>query len=126
MALRTVKKKLPTPRLQLRWAPSEYPDWQWQCHYELVIHLQEGDIRRNIYKNDRLLTKKLPKELAIEMKKPSVRNGTNTPCEGFNFERFCDAPYRDGAHAKWDAEQLKLPVYVIAPDGMTFLVEDKP
>lgn len=119
-------KSLPTPRLQLRWEPSKFDGYNWQCNYELVILLKEHDIRRDIYKNDRLLKKKAPRELAIQMKSPQLRLSEATPCAAPNGERYTDTPYRDGAHAKWDSEQLKLPVYVIAPDGMTFLVEDRP
>jgi len=125
MTIRTVAKNLPTPRLQLRWEPCQLRDYNWQCHYELVIELKETDIRREIYKNGRQLKKKLPRQFAIKMKEPQLRESTAIPCS-FNDGRFADTPFRDGAHAKCDAEQLKLPVYVIAPDGMTFLVEDKP
>jgi len=91
-----------------------------------VIELHENDIRREIYKNGRQLKKKLPRQFPIKMKDPQLRQASGIPCASHSGERFADTPFRDGAHAKWDAEQLKLPVYVIAPDGMTFLVEDKP
>jgi hypothetical protein len=116
-------KKLPAPRLQLRWEPFPDPQgrgYNWQCHYELVLPLGKYDIRADVYKGDRLLKKKL-RELVIPMKEPSVRGSNGVPCQGQNGERYCDTPFRDGAHALWDAKVLgNPPIFVIAPDGMTF------
>ena len=122
--------KLPTPRLQLRWEKSEHPGYRWQCHYELVILLDAYDVRREIYKNGRELKKKLPRELAIPMKPPSLRGSSShyppcTSCDG--KQRYADTPFRDGAHAQWDAIQLGAPpIFVIAPDGVAFPVEYDP
>ena len=129
---RTVKpgagaRKLPAPRLQLRWKESTHAGYQWQCHYELVILLDKYDVRREIYKNGRELKKQLPREFAIPMKGPSLRNTSSKfpPCtSGDGKQRYEDTPYRDGAHAKWDAIQLgDLPIFVVAPDGLAFPVE---
>ena len=117
-------KNLPAPRMQLRWEPCSIDGYNWQCHYELVINLGEFDIRRDVYKNGRQLKKKLPRQLAIKMKEPQLRQTSGIPCTSINGERYADAPFRDGAHAKWDAEQLNVPVFVIAPDGKAFKVED--
>lgn len=68
--------KLPTPRMQLRWKESKDTGYQWECHYELVILLDEYDVRREVYKNGRELKRKLPRELAIPMKTPSLRNSS--------------------------------------------------
>lgn len=116
------KKKLPAPRLQLRWTPrSADPAHQWECHYELVMPLGSSDIRAERFgpRGGRLSSLK---ELAISMKPPTLRGGTSTPCTcPFKGTRFYDAPYRDGAHAQWDAAALgNLPLFVIAPDGMAF------
>lgn len=123
-------KKLPVPRMQLRWEASEDPRYKWQCHYELVILLAKHDVRREVYKNGREMKKKLPRELAIPMKSPSVRNSSSSypPCtSGDGKLRYADTPFRDGAHAQWDAIQLgDLPIFVIAPDGMAFEVEYDP
>lgn len=119
--------KLPTPRIQLRWEASQHPEYQWQCHYELVILLDKYDVRREVYKNGRQLKKKLPRELAIPMKSPSLRGSSSKypPCtSGDGKMRYADTPFRDGAHARWDAIQLgDPPIFVIAPDGMAFPVE---
>lgn len=114
------RRKLPAPRLQLRWLKSSNAKWDWECRYELVIPLGEHDIRREVRKNGRLL-KRTISELVVQIKEPSFRGSTETPCCTRDGMRYCDTPYRDGAHALWDAEKLgKLPIFVIAPDGMEF------
>lgn len=119
------KTKLPAPRLQLRWAVSIEPGYQWMCHYELVIPLGKSDIRAE-QEGPRGGKKKNLTELAIPIKPPSFRGSTCTPCTGMDGTRYYDAPYRDGAHAQWDAEVLgNPPIYVIAPDGVAFL-KDQP
>lgn len=127
MPAKIKKPKLPTPRLQLRWARSEYNEHWWECHYELVILLDEHDIRREVYRNGRLLAKKLPREYVVPIGGPTIRQGSGVPPCSVGDNRYCDAPYRDGAHAQWDSKQLgDPPIYVIAPDGMAFLVEKVP
>lgn len=120
-------KKLPLPRLQLRW--EENPDhrtgrpgsdYRWLCHYELILPLDKYDVRREVYKNGRELKRKLP-HLTVPIKQPSLRGSSLEPCRAQDGTRYCDAPFRDGAHALWDAKVLgNPPIYVIAPDGMAF------
>ena len=120
------KPKLPAPRLQLRWAESDNPRYQWECHYELVIPLNKYDIRAE---QEGPRGGRLPplKEWVISMKPPTLRGTTLPPCTTVSGERYCDMPYRDGSHAHWDAEVLgNPPVYVIAPDGMAFRDKDRP
>lgn len=116
---------LPAPRLQLRWAPStrrrEYP---WECHYELVLPLREHDIRREVFDDDGEVVRKVS-EVVVPMKEPSLRSGDRVPCQEQDGTCIYDAPYRDGAHAQWDAAALGgLPIYVIAPDGRAFKREE--
>ncbi|MFM0495633.1 hypothetical protein [Paraburkholderia caledonica] len=115
------KDKLPAPRLQLRWAASDLRSgYQWECHYELVLPLGEYDIRREQYDDEGNEVGKID-ELIVPMKQPSLRGGSGTPCTAGDGSRYCDSPYRDGAHALWDAKILgNPPVFVIAPDGMAF------
>lgn len=119
------KDDLPAPRLQLRWAPSvQRSGYQWECHYELVLPLGEFDIRREQYGED---GEELPKisELIVPMNPPSLRGGELTPCTAGNGERYYDTPFRDGAHAQWDAKLIgNPPIFVIAPDGMAFARPD--
>lgn len=118
------KSNLPAPRLQLRWEPSADSIYQWKCHYELVIPLDKFDIRAE-QKGPRGGCRPPLKELAIPMKPPTLRGSTQTPCTSVSGERYCDTPFRDGAHAHWDAKVLgDPPIYVIAPDGTTF--KDEP
>lgn len=117
---------LPAPRLQLRWvANGDDRAWPWHCHYELVLPLNDGDIRREQYDED---GEELPErltELVVPLKGATRRGGSGTPCTAQDGTRYCDAPYRDGSHAYWDAKVLgNPPRYVIAPDGAPFLVED--
>lgn len=113
--------KLPAPRLQLRWEAFDgRPGYQWQCHYELVIPLGKYDIRAE-QAGPRGGKRPNRTELVLAIKEPSIRGSDGVPCTAQDGTRYYDAPYRDGAHAKWDAKVLgNPPIYVIAPDGMAF------
>lgn len=116
---------LPAPRLQLRWAlatPEErrFNNFGWACHYELVLPLDKHDVRREVYDENGDPAGEVS-ELVVPIKSPSLRGGGGTPCEAQDGSRYYDAPYRDGAHARWDAAVLgNPPIYVIAPDGTPF------
>lgn len=112
------------PRLQLRWEKAPGPQRGYYfCHYELVLPLDKDDIRGKLYdKNDKVKKERLT-EFVVPMKPPQTRETSSTtgPCtylEGGKLVYFYDTPYRDGAHAHWDAKLLgNLPIYVIAEDG---------
>ncbi len=117
---------MPAPRLQMRWQKLSETDrnpvfgsHDWLCHYELVLPLAEHDIRREVYEGGDQVGDR--DHLIVTMKEPSVRGCSkdNPPCQWRGQgEVYYDAPYRDGAHAGWDAKLLgNLPVFVIAPDG---------
>lgn len=117
-----VRPVLPAPRIQLRWAEAEQNNrgYEWACHYELVLPLSKYDIRREVYDEDGELTGEVS-ELVAALKPPTLRGSSSTPCQARDGTRYYDAPFRDGAHAGWDAKVLGgLPVYVIAPDGEAF------
>lgn len=117
---------LPAPRLQLRWVPSEDSRWRWQCHYELVLPLDKFDVRAE-QEGPRGGRRPALTELAVAIKPPSCRNSTATPCLAQDGTRYYDAPFRDGAHAMWDAKVLgNPPIYVIAPDGTPFQKQETP
>lgn len=118
---------LPAPRLQLRWERYEGDvgragifamGEQWACHYELVLPLREHDIRREIYEDGEQVGER--SELVVPLKGPSIRGSVRAPCDfDGNGGHDWDTPYRDGAHAKWDALALGgLPIFVIALDGV--------
>lgn len=112
--------RLPTPRLQMRWEvnPDTESRYQYLCHYELVMPLGAHDIRREVYNDEGEMTDKRD-ELVVPMGGPSMRGSNTPPCLcGDGGDLYFDEPYRDGAHAKWDAEVLGgLPIWVIALDG---------
>lgn len=123
---------LPAPRLQLRWQENDgnhgfkVHEYSWICHYELVLPLGDGDVRRESCapKGVKQIT-----ELVAPIKSPSARASSSAfpPCtSGDGKQRYYDAPWRDGVHAEIDARLLGgLPVYVIAPDGETFKCPDQ-
>lgn len=117
--------KLPAPRLQLRWKPeTEGGGKVWLCHYELVLPLRENDIRAE-QEGPRGGRRPNLKELVVPIKEPTIRGCNAIPCSALDGSRYYDAPYRDGAHAQWDAAALgDLPIYVIAPDGVAFSKKD--
>lgn len=115
--------KLPAPRLQFRWVEhtGDHP-YGWECHYELVLPLREFDIRREVWKDGEEVGQ--VDELVVPMKAPTMRGGGGLPCTAPDGTRYCDTPYRDGAHARWDAEVIgNPPIYCIAPDAVVFKVE---
>lgn len=119
---------LPSPRLQLRWTAAEPNEngCQWACHYELVLPLKADDIRRE--RGSLRDGTALPDltELVIPVTEPTLRDSDVTPCQWRDGSRYCDFPFRNGCHARWDSAALGgLPVYVIAPDGVSFRMEPK-
>lgn len=117
--------KLPAPRLQLRWAKSSDIRWHWMCHYELVLPLDKYDVRAT---REGPRGGRLPplKELVIPIKEPSCRNSTRTPCVAQDGTMYYDSPFRDGAHAIWDAKLIgNPPIYAIALDGTPIKYEQK-
>lgn len=110
------------PRLQLRWTENE-PNQidNWLCHYELVLPLQDGDVRREVCNDDREIIGHVS-ELTVPICGATRRASSATPCTSYwDGSRYRDTPLRDGKHSEWDAAALGgLPVYVIAPDGMVF------
>lgn len=115
------------PRLQFRWedgvgSGTSFFAGQpvWKCHYELVLPLQEGDIRREIYGEDGEQTGERA-ELVVPIKGPCLRgkNGSLPCVDRFDGDKLhYDEPFRDGVHAQWDAALLgNLPIYCVTLDG---------
>ncbi|MFT8945973.1 MAG: hypothetical protein ABF876_05250 [Acetobacter aceti] len=92
---------LPAPRLQLRWE-----DHGGICHYELILPLQEYDVRR--YEADVKRSRLMAVPLGLTRRSPS--GPPTTKLGGL------DRPFRDGKHIEWDAKALGLPAYVIWGD----------
>jgi hypothetical protein len=89
---------LPAPRLQFRWEPIAEPvdGFNWMCHYEFVMALKEGDIRRTNDKKSEMVIPLGGTRVGRD-KAPIYPDGT------------IDTPFRDGVHAGWDAAQLGSP-----------------
>jgi hypothetical protein len=120
--------ELPAPRLQLRWEKPEQRinGYNWLCHYELVIPLDQYDVRAEQYDEEGDLLPEKLKEQTIPMREgASMRGSEGIPCTTMGGDRYYDSPFRDGAHAYWDAKLLgNLPIFVIAPDGVAFKREE--
>lgn len=103
---------LAAPRLQLRWSHDDSGRSNWVCNYEMVLPLRQGDCRNDEGANFAV----------IELGRTLVGGGGAPPWERAIVEQ--SMPYRDGAHARWDAEALGgLPIYVLGPDGAARKVE---
>lgn len=113
---------LPAPRLQLRWERQpENSEYRYVCFYELVIPLNEGDIRREVWEDGVEVGSTDVK--VIEINSTGRKSSSPyPPCTAHpGGHRFADTPYRDGAHAMFDAKHLgNPPIFVVAPDGMVF------
>lgn len=106
--------EMPVPRLELRWEDKTglRDGYTAVCTYSLVMKLREHDIRRERVDDE---GNDLP-----DVETRSIEMG-QTLSTGFAAKRYhvkedrVDEPFRDGAHAQWDAEQLgNLPVYAVA------------
>lgn len=129
MAKRTVVKRtanlkavedlgLATPRLQFRWEKKDSGDgYNWFCHYELVLRLDTNDIRNpHEYKK--------PGELTLPL--GGTRVGKSAEHGPVWPDGRVDTPFRDGAHAQWDSEQLGgLPIFAIYGNSVTPIERNK-
>ncbi len=97
---------LPAPRLELRWHRKGETWHRRECAYNLVLPLREFDLRCENEDGE-----VVRKEKTIELGRTAV-SGTRAPdCYG-----TIDTPFRDSAHAQWDAEVLRLPIYAVCDD----------
>ncbi len=103
-------KKLPYPRLELRWRKAKkYEQGNWACDYFLVLFPKEiSDIRCD--KGERAGIQDVKYLLNT-----TCRTSTHEPYEG-------DVPYRDGAHAQWDSVALNIPAFSIYKNKATPIV----
>ncbi len=107
--------QMPCPRLELRWIKTGDTWTERECAYSIVIPLAEHDIRREDKEGN-----KVRRELTVEIGRTRVTGGMGD--EPIWDGKKVDTPYRDGAHALWDAEHLHLPVYAVCGDSaMLFL-----
>jgi hypothetical protein len=113
---------MPAPRLELRWKDQarDADGYTVICTYSLVLRLGDHDIRAEREDEN---GEPLPnvKEAAFEL--------SRTKSDGLAAKRYrehldeIDTPFRDGARAHWDTEQLgNLPIYAVAA-GRAMLCE---
>ena len=104
------KPNLPYPRLELRWRTPTIDERansgvnpNWACDYLLVLHkANKGDMR---CEGPRGGAGKVDVEVLMET---SVMSGPDP----FNPKTGeVETPYRNGAHAQWDAMALDIPAY---------------
>lgn len=99
------ESEMPAPRFELRWHKTGDTWEKRECHYNIVLPLQEYDLRRENRDGDQVRD-----VMTIRFSTTKV-NGDPFPFDpnGCHIEK----PYRDYAHAKWDSESLKVPVYAV-------------
>jgi hypothetical protein len=104
--------KMELPRLELRWT-RKGKTWRAAiCTYNLVLPLAEHDVRREL-NSDSAMNFVIPLSFT---KRPN--QGVSPYREGCGaVEESIDEPFRQTAHAIWDARSLGgLPIYVICED----------
>lgn len=98
----SIPSDLPAPRIQFRWVGT---DGEYICHYEFVFPLGGSDIRSTDFNGSRFAV--------IELGRTTTSRG-----RGFDGDLKHETPFRDGAHAQWDAKSFgDPPIYIIAPNG---------
>lgn len=105
---------LPCPRIEFEHVPSEQ-GWsvRW-CIYWLVIELKNADIRAEDTEGNMGVFR----ERYIPMGETQSSGGGNRPV----WDGKVETPYRDGAHAQWDAAALglpDLPIYARCEEDVT-------
>lgn len=117
------ESEMPAPRLELRWTDEGAPfrdGYTIACVYSVVIKLGDYDIRKERVDENYEPLPNVPTHSA------ELGKTLSTGEVGRKWHREQDAigtPYRDGAHAQWDAKQLgNLPIYAVAC-GRAMLVE---
>jgi hypothetical protein len=76
--------------LELRWERKAEDGYDWFCHYELIVPRLKGGTVRTALGGTR-------------------RGGDREPL----WDGKVDTPFRDGAHAQWDAETLGLKAWAV-------------
>ena len=101
-------KHLPAPRIELRWRRTNEIKFNWCCDYFLILALKKEDIRVDQSK---------PNPLEYWVK---IGEGTRVSCVHPVSCGRVDTPFRDGAHAKWDSDQLgRIPIYAVCENIAT-------
>ncbi len=120
--------ELPPTRLELRWRPVTEADrrdgddynYTVACDYDLVLELDELDIRGEVYDDAGNLTER-KREKRVSL---GGTRSTGTVERRLSLERGeIETPFRDGSHALWDHMKLNLPAYVVAGEWAMDVVQ---
>jgi hypothetical protein len=96
---------IPVPRLEFRWVEARRPNrdnWDWYCHYVLVLPIRETDYRR--------VSRDAPKITGILFSTSKISGGPNHG-NPVHEDGTIETPLNDGMNAVYDAAVLHLPVY---------------
>lgn len=108
--------ELPRTRLELRWSKVDETDergtWNYRCDYQLVLELDQWDMRGEVYDDDGNLVRR-------ERQKVLTLGGCRSDRSRSPLDlgiREIDTPFRDGAHIQWDHLALgkAVPMFVVA------------
>lgn len=101
---------LPLPRIQMTWlrgdrTPDDAGRYTWFCRYDLIVPIADLDIRNDGHKSGMAVA-----PLGL------TRTGYGRDRTPVEESGRLDTPFRDGAHAKWDAIRLGWPAFVVYGD----------
>lgn len=89
--------------LELRWTQTGGSEWSWYCSYDLVVPVIEGGLIRAQLGGTRV-------------------GGERSPIRTDEAGMISvDTPFRDGAHALWDAEALGVKAFAVYDGNRTEL-----
>lgn len=105
----------------MRWRKIVDPDgYNWACDYDLVLELDELDIRGEVWGDDEeILERRTEKRLTLGGCRSSRGRSPHYPEDGI------ETPYRDGAHIRWDQKRLGLPMFVVCEGVAQELLPDE-
>jgi len=122
-------KGLPLPRLELFWEKENENDPNWlkkNCYYGLVLPIRATDIRQDEEESGTLWVSIGATSVtggASEHQSPDSESYGRPVRLTKDNKYVVNCPFRDGAHASWDASVLKLPVWVVCED--TFCTQEE-
>lgn len=94
------------PRLEITWARSTEPGYDWLATYELVLPVRATDIRDEEHRRGFL---RIPMGA-------TRRGGSQEPIDK---DGNVETPFRDGCHIRWDAAVLGLEAWAVYGDRRT-------
>jgi len=110
------EKDMAVPRLELRWEDKRTDKdgfvYTVECVYSLVLNLGKYDIRAERADEK---GRTLPNVTTMTVRIGGTLSTGTASKRYWEKDDRVDEPFRDGAHAQWDAAQLgDLPIYAVA------------